>query len=100
MDGSNFTQNFLAGNPSKTPMFSSMRSNFELDKDDKIKVDPITGQKIKKKDRRSWTRFLENPYGITAANALNAVQVPQFNSVAQGASGANLAALLGQVGGL
>lgn len=74
--------------------YNSAKQGFVLDKDGRIAVDPVTGLNVKKKDRRKFESLLQNPQGITAANALNQ-NVPKFSSSFGGGLGSNLGSILG-----
>ena len=69
---SSFLDSLRSGGASLgTPSFTKKKSDFEISKSGKIKVDPITGEKIKPKDRKSWKSFKRNPLGITPTNSLD-----------------------------
>lgn len=77
--------------------FSSLKSQFTLDKKGKIKINPLTGEKIAKGDRRKFKKFKANPLGRTAGSAINPF-VPQAPNLFGGLDvGANnpIAKLLG-----
>ncbi len=63
--------------------FSNPRSQFQLDKQNRIKMDPETGRRIQGKDRVGLKKFLQNPYGINAGNAvsLNMPEAPDLRSL-------------------
>lgn len=54
-----------------TPQFKKPRSQFDLDNKGRIKTDPITGESIKKSDRRKLSNFLKNPNLVLPGMALN-----------------------------
>lgn len=77
-NSSNFLQQILSGGASLgTPNFTKRRSGFKLDKKNRIKVDPITGESIKPKDRISFKKFRRNPLMITPGMSLN-MNVPNI----------------------
>lgn len=98
--GNPFLDSILSGGATlgENPLFTKKKTGLKLDKDKKIKVDPITGEKIKKKDRISFKRFKRNPFGITPGNSLN-MNVPNILTGANipGMQGNNIAGLLSQV---
>lgn len=51
--------------------FGNLASNFELDNQRRVKVDPITGEKIKGKDRRKLKNLIANPSQILPGMAIN-----------------------------
>ena len=94
-NSSNFLQQILSGGTSLgTPNFTKRRSGFKLDSKNRIKVDPITGEKIKPKDRISFKKFRRNPMLITPGMSLN-MNVPNLF----GGTG-NLAQAINSVGRL
>lgn len=72
-----FLQNLLSGGSTlgTSPIFTNPKSGFELDKQNRVKVDPLTGMKIKGKDRRNVKNILRNPFQILPGMSLN-MQVP------------------------
>lgn len=98
--GNPFIDSILSGGATlgQSPMFTKKKTGLKLDKDNKIKVDPETGEKIAKKDRIKFKRFKRNPFGITPGNSLN-FNVPNIltgQNLGQGA-GPNLGSIIGQV---
>lgn len=93
-----FLQNILSGGSTigSAPIFTKKREGLELDKDKKIKVDPITGEKIKKKDRISFKRFKRNPFGITPGSSLN-MNIPNILTGQNLAGAPNLGAIIAGV---
>lgn len=71
----------LFGDPFKKPS-----SGFELDKDRRVKVNPLTGEKIAKKDRRAFKRIRRNPSFLTAGNAISA-DIPSIPNLLGGMGG-------------
>jgi len=96
--GSSFLQNILSGGSTigQNPIFTKKKSGLKLDKDKKIKVDPITGEKIKKKDRISFKRFKRNPFGITPGNSLN-FNIPNILTGANIPGGSGLGQIINSV---
>lgn len=90
----NFIQALMQGGAAPQPAFSDISAGLKLDDKGRIKIDPVTGEKIKGKNRRSLKSFLQNPRDIRAGSNLN-YNVPQFQSASQGGLGSNLAAILG-----
>jgi len=44
---------------------------FDLDKKNRIKTDPVTGEKIPKKRRRKFSDLAKNPFGVTIGTAVD-----------------------------
>jgi hypothetical protein len=93
-----FIANILSGGEGlgQTPQFVKKKSGLKLDEDGKIKIDPVTGEKIKAKDRISFKRFKRNPFGLTPGNSLN-MNVPNILTGQNLGVSPNLGAILGQV---
>ena len=66
--------------------FRSIKSQFTLDKKGRIKLDPLTGEKIAKKDRRKFKNFKNNPLGRTSGSAINPF-VPEIPNLFGGLTG-------------
>tara|TARA_R110000823_G_scaffold217636_3_gene346966 strand:+ start:2083 stop:2424 length:342 start_codon:yes stop_codon:yes gene_type:complete len=92
-----FIQSILNGGATigQTPQFTKKNAGLKLDDKKRLKVDPMTGEPIKPKDRVKWKKIRRNPYGITPGNSLN-MNVPNILSGQNMGEGMDLGAILGQ----
>ena len=93
-----FLQNILSGGSTigSSPVFTKKKAGLDLDKDGEIKVDPITGEKIKKEDRIPFKKFKRNPLQIGPATSLN-MNIPNILTGQNLAGAPNLGAIIGGV---
>jgi len=94
----NFLQSILNGGSSlgQVPIFTKNRTGFKTKVRDGRRFlthDPVTGEKIKKKDQKLFKRFKRNPFDITPGNSLN-LNIPSI------LSGQNIPGIGGLPGGL
>lgn len=73
----------MGGGGAMQAQFTKAKSQFELDKKNRIKRDPVTGKLIEPKDRRKLGKFLQNPFLVMPGSALN-MNVPMAPTMGSG----------------
>ena len=82
-------------NLGSNPMLTKKKSGFKLDKKGRVKEDPLTGEKIKPKDRRKFKRIKRNPFGLSPGMSLN-MALPNILT-GENIPGGSLASILASV---